>query len=201
MGFTFFFRDTHSLQQSINILIENLPSSTKLKVWDAGCERGPEPITFAILLAETIDDSLFNNFEFQLSDLDENNTFIDIIHNGIYNFEEIKRIPEEFFTKYFKDLGSEKYQLIPKIHNKLKFVKHDLLTLNPVGKNYNLIICKNVLLHFHPDERIKVINMYYDSLNDNGLLLFEQTQKMPDDLNNKFTKVTSDASLYRKLNI
>lgn len=199
MGFTFFFRDTHSLQQSINILVEKFAHSTNLSIWDAGCERGPEPITFAILLSESIDENMFDKFEFQLSDLDENNTFAGIIKDGIYKHEEIKRIPEEFFIKYFQDMGEEKYKLIPKVHNKLKFLKHDLLTLSPIGGNYNLIICKNVLLHFHPDERVKVINMYYDSLCDNGLVLFEQTQKMPEELSSKFTKVISDASLYMKI--
>ncbi len=200
MGFTFFFRDTHSLQQSINVMVEKFGNSRKLKIWDAGCERGPEPITFSILLAETIEESQFSNYDFILSDLDENNSFCDIIKNGIYQYDEIKRIPEEYFNKYFRDMGDNKYKLIPKIHNKLIFIKHDLLTLNSVGSNFNLIICKNVLLHFHSDERIKVIEMYYNSLCDNGLLLFEQTQKMPDALEKYFIKVISDASLYQKIN-
>ncbi|HOT78313.1 MAG TPA: CheR family methyltransferase, partial [Candidatus Wallbacteria bacterium] len=75
----------------------------------------------------------------------------------------------------------------------------NLLSLKPVGEDYSLIICKNVLLHFQPEERVKVIKMFYDSLAPGGYFITEQTQKMPEELAHLFQKVVDDAQLFKKI--
>jgi chemotaxis protein methyltransferase CheR len=59
-------------------------------------------------------------------------------------------------------------------------------------------MCKNVLLHFTPQERIDVIRMFHDSLEDGGYFVTEQTQKLPDACRNLFDQVVSNAQLFRK---
>jgi len=44
---------------------------------------------------------------------------------------------------------------------------------------YSLVLCKNVLLHFQPLERIEVIRMFHRALAPGGFFATEQTQEMP----------------------
>jgi len=81
----------------------------------------------------------------------------------------------------------------------VKFMKHDLLTLVPVEKDVGLIVCKNVLLHFTQEERIKVFKMFYDALSEGGFLATEQTQKLPEEVKYLFEPVVSNAQVFRKL--
>ncbi len=90
------------------------------------------------------------------------------------------------------------YVISEEIRSSVEFQKHNLLTLNPVRNNFNLIMCKNVLLHFNKNERIKVIQMFYDALDSGGYFITEQTQKMPREVAGLFEQVTSNTQLFRK---
>jgi len=71
--------------------------------------------------------------------------------------------------------------------------------MQAVGNDFGMIICKNVLLHFREDQRIKVIQMFYDSLMEGGVLVFEQTQILPQEVSHLFEPMVSNAQLFRKL--
>ena len=200
MAFTFFFRDTHTLEQVCKYFVPYISGFRKVKIWDAGCAMGPEPYTFAIILAEKMSYFGFKNVQFDVSDIDETDTFGKIITEGVYPYSELKRIPEDIFKKYFvlKD-ENENYNVIDTIKNKLTFQKHDLLTLKPFGNNYHLIICKNVLLHFQPKERIEVIKMFHSVLEPGGMFTTEQTQQLPDECKHLFTQIAADANVYQRI--
>lgn len=199
MAFTFFFRDIYTLERAIEFLLPLVAGRSKIKIWDAGCANGPEPYTLAILLAEKMNKFSFNNVKIVCTDIDISNQFGTIIQNGIYSWEEIARIPENYLSKYFFKLDDNKYQIIDEIRNKIVFYKHDLLEYKPIDDNFSLILCKNVLLHFSYEQRIKVIQMFYNTLIDDGLFVTEQTQKLPQELSHKFELLTSDAQILKKV--
>lgn len=202
MAFTFFFRDIHTLEQLAENFMPFINGLAKVKIWDAGCAMGQEPYTFAIVLAEKMGYFAFKKILIDATDIDENNTFCKIILDSKYPYNELERIPKELFEKYFtkSDSGND-YQLIDNIRNRLNFHKHDLLTLKAFGTGYHLIICKNVLLHFHPEERIEVIKMFHSALVPGGFLTTEQTQKMPAELNGYFTQISTNANIFKKLEV
>ena len=84
------------------------------------------------------------------------------------------------------------------MRSRLTFQKHDLLTFSPIGDSFSLIMCKNVLLHFQPAERVKVIQMFHQALLPGGFFVTEQTQTLPDELAPLFERVVSDGQLFRK---
>lgn len=200
MAFTFFFRDTHTLEQVCKYFLPYVTGFRKVKIWDAGCAMGPEPYTFAILLAERMSYFGFKNVQMDVSDIDETDTFGNIIMNGVYHYNELKRIPEDIFQKYFtKHDDNENFIISDTIKNKLQFFKHNLLSFKPFGDNYHLIICKNVLLHFQPEERVKVIKMFHSVLEPGGMFTTEQTQQLPDECKHLFTQIAADANVYQKI--
>lgn len=200
MAFTFFFRDIHTLEQLTQAFIPIVTNMSKIKIWDAGCAMGQEPFTFALLLSEKMGYFGFKKVHIDASDIDESNLFEHIVTSGIYSYSDLQRIPKEIFENYFKKLeGTENYQLIENVRNRVKFRKHDLLTLKPFDGNYNLVICKNVLLHFSPEQRIEVIKMFHSSLTEGGLLTTEQTQKMPPELNDMFKQISTNANVFQKI--
>lgn len=199
MAFTFFFRDHHTLQQITNHFLPIVSGYRKIRIWDAGCANGPEPYTFAIILAEKMGHFAFKNVHIDATDIDETDTFGNIINNGVYPESDLKRIPPEVFKKYFYKQAGGDYRIDDKIKLRVHFTKHNLLSLQPVGTSYNLIMCKNVLLHFQPEERVNVIKMFHSVLAPGGIFATEQTQQMPEALNSKFKKLTTDANIYQKL--
>ena len=200
MAFTFFFRDLHTIELTVKHLLPFISGRNKVKIWDAGCAMGPEPYTIAIVLAENMGRFAFRNIVFDATDIDESDTFGKIVTEGVYPEDELKRIPADIFSKYFAPAEKPGHFIIDEtVRTRMQFRKHDLLSFQSIGEDYSLIVCKNVLLHFHPAQRIEVIKMFHQSLAPGGYFMSEQTQKLPEELSHLFTKVADDAQLYKKI--
>jgi len=197
MAFTFFFRDLPVLEYAVDQSIRLAMGRMKMKVWDAGSALGQEPYTLAILFAERLG-ATFNNLYIDATDYDSENNFGEIVKQATYRYDELQRMPPDVFTTYFESLGDDLYQVCSKVRSRVFFQYHDLLTLKPIGFDYALVVCKNVLLHFQYYERIEVIKMYHQALSPGGFLAMENTQKMPAEIAHLFEQVVPDAQLYRK---
>lgn len=198
MAFTYFFRDMQTLEMIRDYVIPELRSRRYIHIWDAGCAMGPEPYSLAMVLRENMG-MIFRNVKIHATDIDNSNLFEDIIKKGIYPREMVQRIPQPIFSRYFTPADEpDTYQISREIRNSVEFTKHDLLDMKPVRTGLNLIVCKNVLLHFTEKERIEVIRMFHDSL-DEGYFATEQTQKMPSLMQGCFEPVAANVQLYRKV--
>jgi chemotaxis protein methyltransferase CheR len=200
MAFTFFFRDMHTIDHMAKILVPEVSGRSRIRVWDAGCAMGPEPYTLAMILAEAMGQFSFKNLYITATDIDEQDAFGKTIIEGIYSEEDTKRIPTEIFKKYFESLPTipPTFKVINFIRDRIQFQKHNLLSLQSIGSGFSLIMCKNVLLHFQPAERVEVLKMFYASLATDGLFATENTQKIPPELEKMFVQVIPDVQLFRK---
>ncbi len=200
MAFTYFFRDWHTLDLAAKYVVPYAAGRSNIRVWDAGCAAGQEPYTLAIAFAEIMGQYSFRNLHIEATDIDGSNLFGEIIEKGEYPEVELQRIPEQLFKKYFHPGSTPGVCRIDKaIQKRLHFQKHDLLSMAPVGEEFSLIVCKNVLLHFQMEERIAVIKMFHKTLAPGGFFATEQTQKMPDELLLLFEQITADAQLFKKI--
>lgn len=200
MAFTYFFRDLQTLNLICDHALPVLRGHRSIHIWDAGCAMGQEPYTLAILLRERMGYMYFRNVKIMATDIDGSDLFEQIIRNGVYPADQVERIPEELFPKYFEPApqGSA-YQISEEMRKALQFQKHDLTSLQSVGKDFGLILCKNVLLHFSEQQRIDVIKMFHASLIDGGFFATEQTQKLPEEVKHLFEPVVTNAQLFRKI--
>jgi len=200
MAFTYFFRDMQTLEMIRDYAIPTLRTKSSIRIWDAGCAMGPEPYSLAIILKENMGNMIFRNVRIFATDIDGSNLFKDIIEKGEYPREQLDRIPREIFYRYFEPSGEpDVYRISEEMRKSVNFKKHDLLTLKPVEKDFSLIMCKNVLLHFNYEERIAVIKMFYENLVEGGFFVSEQTQKMPPELSRYFEQVVPNAQVFRKI--
>lgn len=201
MAFTFFFRDEQILALTVQKLVPLTIGRSNIHILNAGCAMGMETYTFAILLAESMGKFALRNVKIHAIDIDnENVDFGKTVTEGIYHKDHLQRIPADLFKKYFSKAEKEDHFIVsPELRNLVHFKKHDLLTFTPLRNDFSLIICKNVLLHFHYLQRIEVITMYHNMLLKGGLLAMENTQNMPGELNQKFRKMVDYAQLYEKI--
>jgi chemotaxis protein methyltransferase CheR len=197
MAFTFFFRDLTPLEHAVRFLIAAASGRSRVRIWDAGCAMGQEPYTLAILLAENMGHFAFRNVHISATDYDE--PLLKILRKGCYPGEELQRIPAGLFTKYFQPNGREgHFQVIETIRERVQARHHDLLSLQPCGGGFSLVVCKNVLLHFQPSQRVDVIRMFHQAMEPGGIFVTEHTQKMPDEVSHLFDQLVSDSQVFRK---
>jgi len=199
MAFTYFFRDGQALDLLSEHVIPDMATRRYMDVWDAGCAMGPEPYSIAITFREHMGPFLFRNLRIWATDVDETNTFGQIIARGVYCEQETKRIPREIRARHFSPIGGDgSLQVSEEIRKTVRFQKHDLLSLEPIREQFSLIVCKNVLLHFSPQERVEVMKMFHRTLSESGYLVTERTQEMPPGAAHLFSRVTSAGQLFKK---
>jgi chemotaxis protein methyltransferase CheR len=199
VAFTFFFRDMQTLELAVRHALPRFAGRAKVRVWDAGCATGPEVYSLAILLAENMTRFGYRNIRIDATDIDENNCFGTLVREAVYPSAELDRVPVAIREKYFTPVEGGRLALIQSVRERVHFRKHDLVSLEPIGDGYSLIVCKNVLLHLTPEQREQVVRMFCHCLEPGGLLVMEQTQKLPPGTEGLFCQVVPDAQLFTKV--
>lgn len=198
MAFTFFFRDSQTLELAIDEVLPSLRGRAFIHIWDAGCAHGPEPYTLAILLRERMSDYVFRNVHIHATDIDS--SFAGQVASGVFAEHEVQRAPQGIVKKYFRPACRPGFvEVVPEIRAKVAFSQGDLLSLRPVREALSLIVCKNVLLHFDEGQRIDVLRMFHQALQPGGMLVMEHTQKLPHPLAALFQPVAPHAQVFRKV--
>jgi chemotaxis protein methyltransferase CheR len=199
LAFTFFFRDQQVLERVVEKLLPKLAGRIHPRIWDAGSAMGQEPYTLAIMLAGRMGHFGFDNLRIDATDLESTGQFARIIEAGLYPRDELSRLPAGILEKYFEPNGQRDYfRVIDSIRRRVAFQQHDLLSLQEIGDGYSLVLCKNVLLHFQPRQRIDVLRMFHRALAPGGLFATEQTQEMPPEVAPLFQRLIPDGQLFRK---
>jgi chemotaxis protein methyltransferase CheR len=193
VAFTFFFRDQQVLERVVELSLPIMSGRSHPRVWDAGVAMGQEPYTVAILFAERMGHFAFNNLRIDATDLET-------VEAAVYPKDELSRLPDGILERYFEPQGKpECFRVVERVRQRVAFQRHDLLSFREIGQGYSVVLCKNVLLHFQPPERVEVLRMFHRALAPGGLFATEQTQEMPPEVSPLFQRVLPDVPLYRKL--
>lgn len=169
---------------------ELLKNSTSLKIWSAACSIGAEPYSIAMYLDEI---SPMGRHKIIATDID--NTILDRARIGEYVASEIKNIKKEYLGKYFTEKG-DKYIISPKIKSIVTFKKHDLI-LESYDKDFDLIVCRNVVIYFNQDIKDQIYKKFSQSLKKGGLLFVGATESIYNYRDYGFEKAST--FIYRKM--
>jgi len=200
MAFTFFFRDSQTIEHAAEHMIRYASGRSRIKVWDAGCALGQETYTIAMVFAERMNHFGFKNLRIHATDYDRANNFGEAVTSAAYPAEQLRRTPPAMFDKYFEpDEKPGHFRIIQELRSRVSFQYHDLLSLEPAGSDYCLIVCKNVMLHFQYPERVEVFRMFHRALAPGGYLAVENTQPLPVEVTNLYNQVTPATRIFKKV--
>ncbi|AUN04185.1 CheR family methyltransferase [Clostridium botulinum] len=161
-----------------------------LKIWSAACSIGAEPYSLSIIMDEL---SPSKKHKIIATDLDM--TILQRAKEGIYAQAEIKNVKKERLEKYFTKEG-EKYKIKSYIKNVVTFKKHDLI-LDNYEKDFDLIVCRNVVIYFNQDIKDNIYKKFSESLKKGGLLFVGATESIYNYKDYGFEKVST--FIYRKI--
>ena len=200
MAFTFFFRDQHVLDSIVQHVVPNVMGRSFIRIWDAGCASGEEAYSVAMLLFESLWPFASNNLRIDATDIEENSQFAEMITSGMYPSELLKGSShQKLLAKYCRPAARPGYvEFDVTLRNCIFYQRHNLLSLQSIGDNFSLVVCKNVLLHFAHEQRVEVIKMFYEALLPGGYLALDELQKLPAEVAPLFVRVPADGNLHRK---
>lgn len=171
------------------IVSELLPENKNLNVWSAACSIGAEPYSLAMIL-----DTLSPNGIHKILATDIDSTILEKAKKGEYGYSEVKNVKEAYLNKYFT-IQDDKYYINNKIKNMVKFRKHDLI-LDSYDSNFNLIVCRNVVIYFNQNVKDDIYKKFSSSLKKGGLLFVGATESIYNYKEYGFEKVST--FIYKK---
>ena len=172
-----------------------------IKIWHAGCSSGEEVFSLAILLHEA---GLLQRSKIYATDINPLN--IEKAKKGILLMEGMK----EYTSNYIKAGGKEDFAsyytarynhaIINKdLRNSILFSQHNLVT-DQVFNEFQLILCRNVMIYFNKDLQNKVIRLFYNSLSTFGFLALGIKESLLfSDLKDNFENVAVREKIYRRI--
>lgn len=188
---TEFFRNPE-LFKELEKLIKNelLVNKSSLKIWSAACSIGCEPYSLAIILKGL---KLSERHTIIATDID--NTILQKAKLGQYNEAEVKNVSNDNLVKYFRKENNT-YYINDEIKSMITFKKHDLI-LDTYDKDFDLIVCRNVVIYFNNEVKREIYGKFSNALKPGGLLFVGATESIYNYKDYGFEKVST--FVYRKV--
>lgn len=186
-----FFRNPEIFEElKEKIKYDLLPNNKSLKVWSAACSIGAEPYSLGMIL-----DNLYAAGRHKILATDIDNTILDKAKKGEYIQSEVKNVSKEYLSRYFK-IEDDKYLIDQKVKDMVVFKKHDLI-LDRYENDFDLIVCRNVVIYFNQDVKDEIYGRFSNSLKKGGLLFVGATESIYNYKEYGFEKAST--FIYRKL--
>ncbi len=194
------FRHPKALNSMLNIIKKELVYQQHIRVWSAGCSSGEEVYSVSMLL-----DSLSLLEKSIIYATDFNSVILEEAKNGVYSMESMKRARENLslldVNINFKDYMDEKknyFVVNEKIKKKTHFFQHNLATDSSFNE-FDIIICRNVVIYFDYNLQKKVFELFYNSLKFGGFLVLGDSETLSKEFSNRFHLYSSDSKIYKKV--
>jgi len=166
-----FFRNPDKFLELETKYLPELIDRPKLKVWSAGCSIGAEIYSLAMIFDKL---NVLNKCELIASDFDRK--IIQKAQSGIYTEMEVGTVPAEY-RKYFNKIDANNYKINEKLIASVKFEQRDLLN-SKFEKNFDLILCRNVVIYFTEEAKDRLYKLFYESLSPGGILFIGSTERI-----------------------
>ena len=143
----------------------------RLKIWSAACSTGDEPYSLVMALSKHMP---LDQIKILATDLDK--TVINKAKVGLYNSKSIASVPDDLKKKYFTQVGPS-YKIADEIKARVEFKEHNLLK-DKYPTDYNLIVCRNVLIYFTEEAKDDVFRKFNKALAKGGILFIGSTEQI-----------------------
>ncbi len=199
INITEFFREPFEFKFLKEKVLPYLSSYAHIKIWDAGCSQGMTTYSLAIILHEM---NLLKKTQIYATDF--NNKIVESAKKGSYSIDTLE-LANKNYSQYQGDFSFEKY--INKTEYKFEikdFLKEKILFFNhnlAVDKSMNefqLIICKNVLIYFDSDLKQRVVKLFDDSLCINGFLSIGKNEYIDKYLLENYKQYSQNKKVFKK---
>ncbi len=170
---TYFFRDRapfdllarHALPQ----LATRRHDKKRIRIWSAGCSTGQEVYSLAMLFAEDL--SKWRGWTIDVLGTDVSSTVVDRARGGVYSQFEVQRgLGINQTIRWFEECD-DGWRAVEDIRKSVRFQVHNLLEAPPHPGEFDIVLCRNVLLYLTGEKRRAAFDRIASALAPDGWLM------------------------------
>jgi chemotaxis protein methyltransferase CheR len=170
---TYFFRDRSPFdllaRHALPELQKRRQSKRRIKIWSAGCSTGQEAWSLAMLFAET--EAQWNGWTIDILATDVSGSVIDRARGGIYSQFEVQRgLAIGQTIRWFQECA-DGWRVVEPLRKHVRFQVHNVLEMPPHPGEFDIILCRNVLLYLCEEKRKQAFDRLATALAPDGWLM------------------------------
>ena len=197
---TAMFRDPSFFLEFRKTVVPLLRTYPTVRIWHAGCSTGEEVYAMAILLEE---EGLYDRCRIYATDMDS--TVLDQARQGIFALARMKEYTANYFQAGGKLSLSEYYTakydgalFAPRLVKNVLFTQHNL-AMDRGFSEFNVIVCRNVLIYFNRELKNQVLGLFSESLAKLGVLCLGRKESLRfTAFEEAYTELSARERIYRR---
>jgi len=168
-----FFRDPNEFSFiKRRVLFPLLRYRPAVRLWSAGCSMGQEAYSLGILLEE-LDQRRIG----RVIGTDIDTEVLAKARQGLYEEKELSGLDIKQRRRFFKEENG-KFRVKESLASRITFRKHDLLSDEFPENYYDVIACRNVVIHFDRDADIDLQHRFLKALRSGGVLFLGGAERL-----------------------
>lgn len=172
-----------------------------VRIWHAGCATGEEVYSLAILLQE---ENLYAKCRIYATDM--NKEVLRKAREGIFPLSAMQEYTNNYMQaggkRFFSDYYTAQYGSVifrPSLIENVVFSEHNLATDSSFNE-FQVVLCRNVMIYFNKTLQARVHNLIYDSLSMFGVFGIGNKESLRFTSRESFYEELDDKDkLYRKV--
>jgi len=201
VNLTEMFRDPELFQALREKVYAELSFRPLIRIWHAGCATGEEVYSNAIALQE---ENLLQRSLIYATDI--NQKVLDYAKEGIFNISRVQQSTKNYIKAGGSNNLSDYYHSsknVPRfsdiLREKMVFSAHNLAHDQSFNE-FNLIMCRNVMIYFNNDLQNTVLKLFTDSLSRFGYLVLGLKESIQfSDYSDRFELIDKKLRIYKKI--
>jgi chemotaxis protein methyltransferase CheR len=178
---TSFYREEQHFNSLANDIVPALAASgrTSIDLWSAACSSGEEPYTIAMTLADSMRPEHLSRVRILASDL--STKVLKTARAGVYPLDRVSSLPQDVLRRHFeKGLGTQAglARVQPRLQSLVEFARLNLLEITDLGRRFEVIFCRNVMIYFDKAVQQRVVSMLERHLAPGGWLFVSHSESL-----------------------
>jgi chemotaxis protein methyltransferase CheR len=170
---TYFFRDRSPFdllaRHALPALATKRHDKRRIKIWSAGCSTGQEVYSLAMLFAE--DAAQWRGWTIDVLGTDVSSNVVDRARTGVYSQFEVQRgLGIQQTIRWFEECENG-WRAVEDLRKSVRFQVHNLLESPPHPGEFDIVLCRNVLLYLCSDKRRMAFDRIASAMADDGWLM------------------------------
>jgi len=170
---TYFFRDRAPFdllaRAALPRLQERRASSRRIKIWSAGCSTGQEVYSLAMMFAE--EPLKWAGWTIDILGTDVSESVLERARTGTYTQFEVQRgLGIAQMIKWFEETPGG-WRAVEALRKSVRFQVHNLLEPPPHPGEFDVVLCRNVLLYLNQATREKAFDRLAAAMASDGCLM------------------------------
>jgi chemotaxis protein methyltransferase CheR len=194
------FRDPTFYKELRTEILPLLGTRPFIRIWHAGCSSGEEVFSMAILLQEA---GLLKKSLLYATDL--NPRVLEKVRKGIFPLAQMKQYSESYITSgglndfssyYTANYGQAKFK--EELGEKIIIATHNLVSDRSFNE-FDLILCRNVLIYFDKDLQDTALQLFDASLALGGFLALGSKETLKFSIVQRKFILTGKEKIWKKI--